>query len=227
VTSPDPRDDRLRLALALHASRAGAAPTPACLDDDAIAAFAEGSVDPAVRATALPHLAGCARCREAVASVARALTDPDVGREAAALETRGRGRLWRVTRIVVPLAAASVIVMLSWPPPRDRDDSRHRAPTITAAQPPVPVSPVGAVADARRLVWTSTVGADRYRVTLFDSAGSVVFETQLGDTTTLVPDSVALASGRRYLWKVEARTDLGRWTASDLVDFSVPAGARR
>jgi hypothetical protein len=217
---------RFRQVLAAAGPEEPAPRTPGCLDDDVIAALAEGSVEPAVRAAALPHLAECARCRAAMASVARALADPDVGREVAALEAGGHGRLWRATWIAVPLAAASVVLMLSWPPPRDAD-SRHRAPTITAAQAPVPVSPIGAVADARRLVWTTTVGADRYRVTLFDSAGSVAFETELGDTTTLVPDSVALAGGRRYLWKVEARTDLGRWTASDLVDFSVPGGARR
>jgi len=225
VTRPELPDDRVRLALALHASAPGAAPTAACLDDEAIAALAEGSLDPAVRAASLPHLAECPRCRTAVASVARALNDPAIRREVAVLGSERQRWVRRVGRIVLPLAAASVVVLLSRPPARD-DDPTHRAPTITAASAPVPILPVGAVADARRLVWTRTDGADRYRVTLFNDLGAVVFETEVADTATLVPDSVVLAAGRRYLWKVEARTAIGRWTASGLVDFTLPLPGR-
>jgi hypothetical protein len=226
VTHLDPPDNRVRLALALDTEGPGAAPTPACLDDDVIAALAEGGLDPAVRSAALPHLAVCTRCRGAVASVARALSDADVRREVAAVGGAPKRWLRHVGRIVLPLAAASVVVLLSWPPARDREPA-HRAPTITAAPAPIPVSPVGAVADARRLVWTATAGADRYRVTLFDSAGAVVFEAESPDTTALLPDAVSLGRGWRYLWKVEARIQVGRWTASDLVDFSLPAGPPR
>ena len=76
-------------------------------------------------------------------------------------------------------------------------------------------------------MWSTVLGADRYRVTLFDSTGVVVFEAESVDTTVALPESVALPSGRKYLWKVEARTDIGRWSASDLVEFSIPTGPSR
>ena len=226
VTQPDPLE-RFRRLLTTAGGEAPPSPTPECLADDVVAALAEGSLDPAARAAALPHLARCARCRGAVASVARALSDSGVAREVAALEDTGRGRLRRLVRIAVPLAAASVVLLLSWPQPPQNGGPLHRAPTITASPAPTPVSPIGSVADARLLVWTATIGADRYRVTLFDSTGTVVFETESVDTTSSLPDSVQLVSGQRYLWKVEARTDIGRWVASDLIEFSLARGAPR
>jgi len=226
VTQPDPLE-RFRRLVAAAGGEALPPPTPDCLADDVVAALADGSLDPAARAAALPHLVGCTRCRGAVASVVRALHDPDVGREVAALEGTGRGRLRQLAWIAVPLAAAGLVLLLSWPQPPQNDGPLHRAPTITASPAPTPLSPVGAVADARRLVWAATFGADRYRVTLFDSTGTVVFETESVDTTSSLPDSVRLVPGQRYLWKVEARTDIGRWVASDLIEFSLAGGAPR
>jgi len=228
VTQPD-RPDRVRLALALHAGAPAQAPTPECLDDDTIAALAEGNLDPATRTAVLPHVAGCARCRTAVASVARALADPGLASEVAALGGTRRGRPLRLGWIALPLAAAAgLVLLLSRPRPPEDDGTLHRAPTITATPAPAPVSPVGAVAEARRLVWMTAPAADRYRVTLFDREGLVVYETELVDTTASLPDSVRVAPGRLYLWKVEARTGIGRWTGSELVEFSLPpAGAPR
>jgi len=224
VTDLD-RIDRVRLAFALHAAEPPHGPTPDCLDDDTIAALADGSLAPAARAAVLPHVAACGRCRAAVASVTRALADPDVAREIAAFQRNRRERLARLTRIVVPLAAASLVLLLSWPRPREVGEPLHRAPTITAAPAPAPVSPVGVVEGARRLSWRSAGGADRYRVTLFDAGGRVVFEAEVPDTTVALPDSVRLAPTARYLWKIEARTTIGRWVASELFEFSIAGEA--
>jgi hypothetical protein len=107
------------------------------------------------------------------------------------------------------------------PPRQDDSAPPHRAPTITAISSPVPMSPVGIVALAETLRWATVPGADRYRVTLFDDAGGVVYETQTAATVVALPDSVHLTPGRSYLWKVEARTGWGRWSASELVEFSI------
>jgi len=64
-------------------------------------------------------------------------------------------------------------------------------------------------------------------VILFDAAGRVVYETQLTDTVATLPDSVTLAAGPPYLWKVEARAGWDRWWGSELVRFSIAAPARR
>ena len=200
-------------------------PTAECLDDDTVSAFAEASLDPPARATVLSHLAGCSRCRAAVASVARALGDPAVAREVAAIEAPWQRRLFR---IALPAAAAAILLLLVLPPQvGDRappPQPPHRAPTITAATAPVPMSPVGTVAQAAMLQWSAVAGADRYRVTLFDAGGRVLYEAQLADTVAVLPDSVALSPQQRYLWKVEARVGFDRWSASDLIEFSIGGG---
>ena len=193
--------------------------TPECLDDDTIAALAEGSLGPAIRPPAVTHLASCAHCRRAVASVARALDDRAVAREL----TLGRGR-WRFLRIALPAAAAAVLLLVSWPPAATDWGSGHRDPPHGAAA-PSPLSPVGAVANVALLRWTSVTGADGYRVTLFDAQGRVLFDMEVGDTIARLPDSLVFAPGQPYLWKVEARTGWDRWSASELVQFSVPGPA--
>lgn len=205
-----------------------AQPGPAgfdCLDEATIAAVVDGALDPAARSGATRHLASCARCRRAVASVLRGLDDPAVAREIAALD---HGRVRRLARFALPaVAAAAVLLFLVWPRAADDGSWRHRAPTITSAVAPVPLAPVAAVADARVLRWSAVPGADRYHVTLFDAGGRVRYETQRTDTAATLPDSVTLVPGQSYLWSVEARIGWDRWSSSPLTEFSVVSGPRR
>ncbi|HWC73687.1 MAG TPA: hypothetical protein VG454_07090, partial [Gemmatimonadales bacterium] len=90
-----------------------------CLDDEMVAALAEGgtTLDADTRARALRHVAGCALCRRAIASVAEAVADGPVTHEIDVLEGRRRwgGRVTRAgsfLRVTVPLAAAAIIVVL-------------------------------------------------------------------------------------------------------------------
>ena len=199
-------------------------PTPDCLGDDAVAALAEGALDGAERAAAVAHLAQCPQCLSAVASVARALADSTLTRAVAAAQGGTRRRFYR---IAVPLAAAALLVLVFSPRRTEDAGSAHRAPTITAAAAPEPRSPLGTVATARTLRWGAVSGADRYRVTLFDAVGGIVYETQVADTVVVLPDSIVVTVGRRHLWQVEARTGFDRWTASPLVEFTVSPGAVR
>ena len=181
--------------------------TPDCLDADTIAALADGSLPSDARPQALQHLAGCAFCRRAVASVAEALADQPVTHEIEIVE--GRANRWRrVMRIGVPVAAAATLLVLLWSPANEGG-----APT--------PIDPRGTVESAQRLQWTSVPGADRYRVTLFGPLGNVLYETEIADTVVMLPDSVRFLSGQPYLWKVEARTGWSRSVTSDLVGFTV------
>jgi putative zinc finger protein len=198
--------------------------TPECVDDETVAALAAGDLAPETRAAFVAHVASCAYCRGRVASVARALADPAVAFEIAAVEARGDRRVRTFLLLPIGVAAAAAVLLFAvLPRPGKEAQSTHRAPTITAAPAPVPDSPVGAVANAGQLRWASVAGADRYRVTLFDAGGRVMYETQLPDTVVALPDSLALLPGRPYLWKVEARTGWDRWVASPLVEFSVAA----
>ena len=209
---------------ALGAMPRSVEPSLECLDDDTIAALAEGTLGVEARSASLPHLASCPVCRGAVASVARALADPPVAREAAGRRRFG-GR--QLQRIILPLAAAAALVLFLARPRPEPDQTLHRAPTITAGATPVPVAPVGRVAAVTGLRWGAVEGADRYRVTLFDANGRVLYETELAGTAAVLPDSVVLVAARSYLWKVEARTGFDRWSASALIEFSVGPGPPR
>ncbi|PYO41195.1 MAG: hypothetical protein DMD29_05350 [Gemmatimonadetes bacterium] len=198
------------------------AETPQCLSEAAVAAFVDGQSAGAAREATVAHLAGCARCRAMVASVARL-----AAAEGVALEAPAAQPLWRRWQVPVAAAAALLLVVLTWPRGNDQIGTGHRAPTITAAAAPVPLAPVAAVAEARVLRWSAVPGADRYHVTLFDAGGRVRYESQLADTVATLPDSIALVPGQPYLWSVEARIGWDRWTTSPLTAFSVVPAPRR
>jgi hypothetical protein len=211
------------LDLLRHRLDASTRETPECLDDATLAALADGALDAAARAAVLPHLATCPRCRGVVASVARSFGDSGIAREVAALEGRSRGRLFRIG---LPAAAAAILLAVALPRWVEEMRGGHRGRPVPGAFAPRPIAPVGTVADVAALRWTAVAGANRYRVTLFDDAGRVLYETQLADTVVTLPDSVTLAPGRPYLWMVEARVGWDRWSASDLIRFSIASGVR-
>lgn len=217
MTQPD-RFEELRRELQ-SAARIGA-PSPQCLDTDTIAALVDGTLEAGRRETALAHLAGCDNCQTAVSSLARALADPAVARELGAVVSHGRRR---VLRIFVPVAAAAAVLLLLARPWAGNVAPGHRGlPSVAST--PTPIAPIGVVAHASPLQWTAVAGADRYRVMLSDASGRVVYEAEGADTVAALPDSVVLTPGRSYVWIVEARTGFDRWTASQLVEFSL-AGA--
>lgn len=205
----------------LRQVRADATPTDesTCLDPDTLGALADGSLDGAHRASVLPHLASCARCRAAVASIARLLADPGVARELARGRVRIPARRWLPW--AAPLAAAALLAVVLGPlgGSRRAPGDLHRATTIEAGSQPEGVYPVGDVAAVRELRWGSVAGADRYRVTLFAPSGEVVYEVEAIEVTATLPDSVRLLAGQDYLWKVEARVDFDRWVSSSLIPF--------
>ena len=193
--------------------------TSECLDAEIVAALADGSLDADARSRALRHLAGCALCRRAVASVSAAVADDPITHEIEIAEGR-HGWRGKVLRFTVPLAAAAVLLLLLRSPAAENDGG-HRGGVGSGPHAPVPVSPVGPVAAVHVLVWTMVADADAYRVTLFDAEGRVAYEARATDTTAALPDSIVLVAGRPYLWKVEARTGFDRWATAALVEFSI------
>ena len=193
-----------------------------CLDDQTIAALADGSMTGPARESAVEHLAICARCRSSVASVARALVSPTVRDAIDALDRPSR-RPW--LRVVIPIAALATLALILVPYPREVDPTIHRAP-VTPPE-PAPIAPSGPTSSVQVLRWHAVTGADRYRVTLFDEEGGVLWESALADTVAGLPSDVSLEPGRTYFWIVAARTGFDRWETSSLAEFSVAAGNRR
>lgn len=153
------------------------------------------------------HLSTCTRCSHEVGDVVR-LTRATTRREH-----------WRRYGSVAGLAAA--LALMVWTGRRTGPDpaSPTRDETVTAAAAPVPLEPATTDAGDVRFRWSPSSKVERYRLVLFDSAGSAVFEGESGDTTLVLPDSVRLTRGTLYLWKVEAETSFEKWVSSELVRF--------
>lgn len=187
-----------------------ASPSESHLEPQEIAAFVDRTANEGERTRIESHLADCEQCRAEVVDAARIVATLPRRREF-------RGAHWGA------IAAAAVVLLIAWP--RDARDPglQHREAPVTTTVAPRTLAPIGVVDDAATLTWSSVPRADRYRVRVFDADGSVLWERETADTTTVVPASARLPSGRSYYWKVEARTDFNRSAASDLTEFSIRA----
>ncbi len=173
-----------------------------------VAGYVDRQLGATERARVEDHLGACAECRAEVVAV---------GRLARSFRQRRR---W----VLAPLAAAAAMLLLTlvpWGRISERSTPILREPAITTTPAPTPIRPLGAVTALPPLSWTGVPHADRYRVTVFDTNGSLVWETQTPDTAAVVPSTITLRPGVPYFWKVAARTGWDRWVASDLTTFTV------
>jgi len=180
---------------------------------DDLAAYLDRRLDDSARAEVEAHVAWCDECRAEL----RAVSD--------ILRTDGAKPRRRLVWIGPAVAAAAAIVLLvAYPrgPSATDDTPAHRdvpgavdpAPILTS---PVP-DPEGT--DARILRWTRVERADRYRVTVFDTAGTVLWRAVTPDTSVSLPDAAGLVAGTTYLWRVDARVGVDRWVESKLEPLS-------
>ncbi len=194
-----------------------------CLTDEELAAAAESLAR--TEASSLTHLAECGRCRERFAAGQRVLRSGDVSAEVSRLEsqvTPFRRRSARGYMTAAAMLAAAVLagVMLrsdaAFGPRTAAEDlgGVHRENAITTTVAPEIVAPVDPAAATDSLIWTSVPHADRYRVTIFDHEGTLVWEAHTADTALVVPLPPGDAGARLYVWKVDARTALDRWVSS-------------
>lgn len=206
------------------------APLGACLDDDQVALFVDGSGTPS---TDLLHLAECEDCRARIVAVTRLLADADVSAETRAL-LPGRTPIpnrWSRRRLIVSggLAAAAVATVIVTAPLRTSIQNGkpsvsaeiRREPAITATVAPRIVTPSEVVRSSDSLRWTSVPTADIYRIKVWDREGTVVWTVDTRDTAVSLP--LILQSGTSYLWDVKARTGWDRWVSSDFVELIIRA----
>ena len=173
-----------------------------------VAAYVDGVLPPSERSRVEGHLADCDACRSELVAVARLLRPQ-------------RRRQWYVP---IGIAAAAALLLFVWPRAAQKapmSPPNYREPVVTTTVAPLIVAPRGATTAPRRLVWTSVPHADRYRMTLFDATGAVLWESQTSDTTAAIPATIALRPGASYFWQVAAQTGWNRWVTSDLIDFSL------
>jgi putative zinc finger protein len=173
---------------------------------DDVAAYLDGVLSSAERARVEQHLADCDECRAELIALSRVL--------------RTRPSRRRRYVLVGAAAAAAVVALLMWPESWQTPASpNYREPAVSTTPAPIGLAPRGATAAAPRLVWTRVPYAARYRLTLFDTTGTVIWESQSPDTSVALPTTLRLRPGIRYFWQVEAQTSWNRWIRSDAVQF--------
>jgi anti-sigma factor RsiW len=214
-----------------RAERAEVRPRSPCVDALAVAAFVDGRAEGGERATIIEHLVECRACRSQVAEVSAALHDPAIAGELRPAAP-GAGEKWqrwraRGTAFVGVAAVLLLFVMLREPLTDDPASAAFRDDPATAGATPRIIGPLESAAASTRFVWTSVIGANQYRVTVFAMDGRVVWETQTADTVVTPPSPSPLVSGERYLWQVAAQTDFDRWSNSALTELRVVPGSGR
>ena len=182
------------------------------LTENQLVAFLGRELEAGERREVELHLARCTECRDELVAVTEILQP----------EREPRRIPWRILAPVAAAAAAVTLVVAGPWSLGGRDDSpQHRDAPAQVSAAPTPVAPLGSVSEVEELVWLGVDGADRYRLTLYDSEGEVLWKATTADTTVELPDSVVLNTRSRYLWRLEARVGWDLWEASDLIDFTI------
>ncbi len=113
--------------------------------------------------------------------------------------------------------AVAALADPAWTPAGLADRTQaHRAGTLTTMPPPSLAVPI---ADSVR--WPSVPLADRYRVTVFDAAGTLLLDASTRDTVVALPASLRRLWPATYWSRVEARTGWDRWVESEWASFTV------
>lgn len=181
------------------------------LSADDVALHLDGVLTAADQARIEQHLADCDECRAELIAVSRVL--------------RTRPRPYRRRWLVpVGLAAAAVAALVIIGPGLWKQPSlpSYREPAVSTTPAPIGIAPRGPSAGPVRLIWTRVPHAERYRLTVFDRTGLVIWESQTTDTSVALPGSVHLHPRVPYFWQVEAQTSWNRWITSDVVEFTRP-----
>lgn len=168
------------------------------------------------------HLLLCGRCQQEV------WLGMATKRELIAQDLTHRSPRKRPARIAAGVgialaAAAAVLFVVS--SERVEEAVRapdHRAP-VALPDRPFPVAPQGTVKEVSELRWKGLPAADRYRVTVVDSAGMGVWEGETTDTSLVIPGRISFIAGQPYFWKVDARVDWDRWEGSEFIEFRLSA----
>jgi hypothetical protein len=215
------KDDELRRAYATWLERRPTAGRVGCVSPEALLAVVERRGAEPERLATLDHTMACAECRRDL-EVLRAIAVAGAG-------LGGGVARWRLSWMTAPglRLAATVALMVAaggaamWLARRGGDTAAFRSGPggdgVTA------ISPSGEVqlVQAQTMTWHRTAGALRYQVELLTLAGDSVFAASTADTMLPLPFSVALETGREYLWTVRAQLGDGTQAAAAPLRFRI------
>lgn len=176
-------------------------------DEEMLAAYLDGALQPHEKLEVERHLDSCPDCRESVSAIADIL---HATAHAAVPKPVRRSRRRLVPAAISLAAAASLTaIFLLRNEPNGMIQREERAPTNAEARAEIDAVLPADNAHVRRgdieLAWRSLEGAE-YRVHVLSETGSVIRLVVTTDTTVLVPVD-SLAANREYMWYVDAITN--------------------
>lgn len=190
-------DDQIRKAYQAGLARAVPAERAGCVSPDDLQALIDGVGGETDRLRRLDHVMSCAECHREFALLQSIASADDTSRPAPSR---------------VPMALAASIVLLiaagaAWQFTRPTTPVFRSGPSETVRT----LSPVGSVASADTLRWTSAGTDARYEVEILDGNGAVVFSGTTNDTLLALPDPGQLSRDTDYRWILRVVTlDSGR-----------------
>ena len=197
------------------------------VDGGLIERYLAGQLSAAETEALESHYLTCARCQAelrlgaAIRNVLPEVQAASRGGDAGATDVAGWrfGRRARIGAVATAIAAVLAGVLLFNPSEVERPGHRDAVPGSDAV--PALEAPIGATEAIETFSWTAVASADLYQVTLYDGAGSVIWEVETPETRAVLPDSVRLERGGLYLWQVAARVGWDRWVNSEMARFTV------
>jgi hypothetical protein len=196
------------------------------VDEGLIERYLAGALSEAEVEDLESHYLACSRCqaelrlgtaiRGVLPDVREALLD---GAQEPAAARPLPGRRVRIGAVVGAIAAVLAGVLLVRP--ASIESPRHREAVSEAEISPQVEMPLGEVVAPVEFRWTPVTTADLYEVTLYDAAGSVLWQMESREPHVALPDTVQLATDSLYLWQVTARVGWDRWVTSELARFTV------
>jgi len=191
-------------------------PPPGHLPAEILAGYIDRSLPAATRASVEAHIADCAACRaELVAAKRLAHSAPS-----APSATRGDRRIALLAAI-----AATILVVVLLRPATSLDDRMRSegapASTTNALSVVTPPTAVAVAATGLEFVWRRDTSVVEYTLTILDADGRTRWSVNTADTTALLPDSVALATGSTIYWYVDGLRGDGRSVGTGRQRFTV------
>lgn len=231
--------DRLESLLAEGASRPSTR-SRACPDENCIAGYVDGGLDPAMRQELEHHLADCGHCLALVGLLSRerhaSVTEPvpqQIVAQAGARTTTAPKRRWRLApqwaAAAAVVLAVPLLVQISRSVDGGVEGQGRPAPTATRASAPeaealqVLAPRAGAAVEAQHVQfrWTAVAGSPYYDVRIVTDDGSVVVRQRVDGTDWQLPDQLQLQPGTEYFVHVDAYPSGDKAVSSDHIPFRV------
>jgi anti-sigma factor RsiW len=178
------------------------------MNDLDVAAYIDRGLKPQRLTEIEEHLAYCEECRENLVKAQELVSHSSASRN--------------YLRYVALAAAAAVVAIVAMPSLRNTPDRSDVMRAAAAAYPLAVYGPVGDVTSSPvRFTWARVPNALSYHLSVTTSTGDSIWSASSSDTSVVAPDTIALVTGIRYLWSVDAITTDGSTRSTGRHEFGI------